>query len=240
MWLRNAVSDQLGHLKLVSVGEQRLQRESRGIPNVTTHVASFVPIRRVCPHHWLEIGGMLNVRWPGLLLRSVWQKQFRTHWQQWQEFADCWGSSSSHHDTGTLDSSGRPYFKVSLNHFSAACQLDSYIPWWIIFFSLTIHWVVTVVCNQESQTVQNSERTEKGFYSDKADRSFPSRYPLCIALILTLAFSASRKWRLYLYMWRENCEWLISPFFSIQIHTLLSEKDLQVNVIHVYIILLSV
>lgn len=69
MWLRNAVSDQLGHMKLVSVGEQRFQRESRGIPNVTTHVASFVPIRRVCPHHWLEIGGMLKVRWPGLLLR---------------------------------------------------------------------------------------------------------------------------------------------------------------------------
>lgn len=134
MWLQNAVSDQLGHLKLESVGEQRLQRESCSFPNVTTHVASFVPIRRVCPHHWLEIGGMLKVRWPDLLLRSVWPKQSRTHWQQWQEFADCWGSNSSHHDTGTLDSSGRPYFKVSLNHFSAACQLDSYIPWWIIFF----------------------------------------------------------------------------------------------------------
>lgn len=79
MWLQNAVSDPLGHLNLVDVREQRLQRESCSFPNGTTHVASLVPIRRVCPHHWLEIGGMLNGRWPDLLLRSVWLRQSRTH-----------------------------------------------------------------------------------------------------------------------------------------------------------------
>lgn len=67
-----------------------------------------------------------------------------------------------------------------------------------------MHSVVAVVCNQESQTVQNSERTEKGFYSDKADGRFPSRYPLCIALILTLNFPCKQEMKaLFIYVKRK-------------------------------------
>lgn len=156
------MSGPVGHLKLVSFWEHKLQRESYIFSAVPTHVTSFVPIRWVCPHHWFELRGMLKttVAWH-IAAGECGRGSRRLIWHWWQKFADHCGSYSSLHDPGILECSGRRS-RSALTTFLRPVSWIVTSPDKLIFF-LTILPVVAVVCNQDPQTVQNFERTEKGF-----------------------------------------------------------------------------